>query len=440
MRTLVPMKYSKLQAVFVLLQVALLCSTGLPKHYYIVPVNSTDSACNIYQNGTCLTLKQLAQSVLTSPDETNLTLNFLPGEHLLTHSLAIHNFRSIQLSGINESVISFHGEVMIKILDSNYLCIKNLYFVHKTVAARSQQGEQGLNITSGKDIHIYNCSFMGIYNQENNSAAVMISGAKNIILDRFTAKDNHGGVVHIESSCSVTIMNSEFTGNNGYYGVYINSINTVITDSNFNSNTGRVVAINSVTTFITQCNITNNINLEFGNDSSEGGIIHISLDSSSSKLINSMFSNCSLPSSYSVVTQDTAIQISRKASKSLYTENTDIATGTDHMCLENIADMECDFREKSKSTHIPPAENNTTYYCIDFSDVPAPDLRNISDIIYDFTTSNTSGSHDNRGRLCVNTDPQHTLPFTKRLIFCDDKTRVVITEDIIHKQNSNSYK
>ena len=74
-----------------------------------MPVNSTDSACQDYQNGTCFTLEQLAQSNLTSAGGTNLTLSFLPGEHLLTQSLAIHNFTHVQMNGMSESMVSFYG-------------------------------------------------------------------------------------------------------------------------------------------------------------------------------------------------------------------------------------------------------------------------------------------------------------------------------------------
>ena len=102
------MEYRLLQAVLVLSLVAL-CSSALSKHYYIVPVNSTDSACQDYQNGTCFTLEQLAQSDLTSAGGTNLTLSFLPGEHLLTQSLAIHNFTHVQIIGTDESVVCFYG-------------------------------------------------------------------------------------------------------------------------------------------------------------------------------------------------------------------------------------------------------------------------------------------------------------------------------------------
>ena len=78
----------------------------------------------------------------------------------------------------------------------------------------------------------------------------------------------------------------------------------------------------------------------------------------------------------------------------------------------------------------------TAYFCIDISDMPSTDLGNISsvnDFIFDFTTSSTSSSHGNKGRLCVNTDHQHTLPFTNRVVYCDDKTNMfLVTKSDTH--------
>ena len=101
----------------------------------------------------------------------------------------------------------------------------------------------------------------------------------------------------------------------------------------------------------------------------------------------------------------------------------------------SMADLKCEYSEVSDSTLNPDAVNNTSYYCLDFSGTPVSDLRNIT---YDFTTSNTSGSHGNRGRLCVNTDHQHTLPFTNRVAFCDDQTKFVALKCDAHNQDNVS--
>ena len=214
------------------------------------------------------------------------------------------------------------------------------------------------------------------------SSAIKISNARNITLDRFIAKNNYGRVVDIES-CDVSILDSEFTGNVGD-AVYINSTNTVISDSKFNSNTGRVLTINSVTTFITQCSITNNINPHSHSAYfEEGGIIHITPRSSFSKLSDSTASDCCVPTgSYSVVTHDTAIHIgSKEPTDSSVTPTNSSDSLTEPSCISSMkssmADLECDHSEVSDSTQNPDAVNNTSYYCIDFSSMPASDLRNI---------------------------------------------------------------
>ena len=396
------MKYRLLQVVLVLSLVAL-CSSALSKHYYIVSVISTDSACQDYQNGTCLILEQLAQSDLTSAGGTNLTLSFLPGEHLLTQSLAIHNFSHVQINGMSESMVSFHGRNRIEILHSDELNIENLDFVHHIFTVSWSELPQGLDIRNAHNVFINNCSFVGMDNQyAYYISAVKISGAWNIVLDRFTARGNYGNVVYIESQCNVTILNSEFTENVGDV-VQIYSTNTVISDSKFHGNTGEILMIDSATTFITQVDINNNIN---PNPIGSNLLIYIDSLKLPSKLKDSSTSGCSVPSSYSVVTSDTAVHVGSKASM-----NSSLLP--------------------TKATQNSEAVNNTMYHCTDISDVSASELRNISnvsDIIYDFTTSNFSNIHGNKGRLCVNTHNQHTLPFINRVVYCDDQIQVVITE------------
>ncbi len=79
------------------------------EHYHIVPVDSTD-LCHDYQNGTCFTLEQLVQRDLLSGGD-NLTLSFLPGDHMLTEQLLIRHFSHVQITGQKESttVVGFHS-------------------------------------------------------------------------------------------------------------------------------------------------------------------------------------------------------------------------------------------------------------------------------------------------------------------------------------------
>ena len=303
-------------------------------------------------------------------------------------------------------MVCFYGRSRIEISHSGELNIENLEFVQH-MANDFNRNHQGLDISNAHHVYFNNCSFVGMDNRQLSSvdhitSAVSISGTKNIVLDRFAARGNYGRVVNIESQCNVTVLDSEFTENVGSVA-YIYSTSTVISDNKFHGNTGRVLIIDSVTTFITQCHIANNINVQVHEHYYEYyrvSIVHITPHSSLGKLTDSSTSGCSVPSSYSVVTSDTAVYVGSKASM-----NSSLLP--------------------TKATQNSEAVNNTVYHCTDISDVSASELRNVSDIIYDFTTSS---SHGNRERLCVNTDRQHTFPFINRVVFCDDQTHVVITD------------
>ena len=436
------MKHSLL---LVVLYLVALSSSALSKHYYIVPANSTDSACHDYQDGTCLTLRQLAQLNLTFIDRTNLTLRFLPGEHLLTKSLTIHNITHVQIDGTNESVVRFQVGKRIEVLQCEQLHIDGVAFVqlHKSMRLRPTDHwnqEQHVSINYVQSVQIKNCYFMSTdkqqreknignseYDQELNSgdqeidsehnqemlSAVMIKNARHITLGNFIAKGNYGKVVYVESQCNVTISDSEFTGNVGDV-VYIYTTNANISDSKFHSNIGRVLTIDSVSTFITQCTITNN-------SSPHSSVLHITPHSSQSKLTNSTMSDCSIPTFYSVVTSDTALHVGSK----VYMDSSLLPV--ESSVIHDVTDSE----DYNMNAEHPERMSYTIYHCIDFSDLLASDLRNLSegnDIIYDFTTRNASSSHGNKGRFCVNSDHRSTVPFISRVVFSDDETRAVLTE------------
>ena len=99
------------------------------EHYHIVPVDSTD-LCHDYRNGTCFTLEQLVQTNLSFGGD-NLTLSFLPGDHVLTEQFLILNFSHVHINGQNTSttVIGFHSNGTILFVNITELYIERLGFV-----------------------------------------------------------------------------------------------------------------------------------------------------------------------------------------------------------------------------------------------------------------------------------------------------------------------
>ena len=116
------------------------------EHYHIVPVDSTD-LCNDYRNGTCVTLEQLVQTDLLSGGD-NLTLSFLPGDHVLTEQLLIRNFSYVQITSgnTNTAVIGFHSNGAIRFVIITKLNIERLDFIGANV--EPQNSHQGLSLTA----------------------------------------------------------------------------------------------------------------------------------------------------------------------------------------------------------------------------------------------------------------------------------------------------
>ena len=230
-------------------------------------------------------------------------------------------------------------------------------------------------------------------------------------------------------SHDITILGMNFTRNNGS-GVHINSTNTVISDSTFNANTGRVLTIASDSSVMTRCNVSNNVNPH--SDCKQSGIITITPHPSVSN--NTTTNPSVVPTSYCVRTHDTTLRLcNRKGrcnnqSTNMYHRGFEFSHNTTNAI---------DAHDRFENEHFKiKTSNYTTYFCIDISDMPSTDFGNISsvnDFIFDFTTSSTSNGHGNKGRLCVNTDHQHTLPFTNKVVYCDDKTNMfLVTKSDTH--------
>ncbi len=230
------------------------------EYFQIVPVDSTD-LCTDYRNGTCFTLEQLVQTGLLYGGD-NLTLSFLPGYHVLTEQLLIRNFSHVKITGQNTSttVVGFHSNGAILFVSSTELIIERLSFVGENVVL--QNFNQSLIIDGVNDVYIKDCYFSDftLLNQVE-TCIVKIANTQTAKIDSTHFMNNTGQALYVVDTDDVNITNSVFTRNNGG-AVYIESNNTLINKTDFNSNSaviGGAVEVVSDTVAITWCNFTNNI-------------------------------------------------------------------------------------------------------------------------------------------------------------------------------------
>ncbi|XP_064388678.1 uncharacterized protein LOC135336760 [Halichondria panicea] len=255
------------------------------EHYQIVLVDSTD-LCNGYRNVTCFTLEQLVQTDLLSGG-VNLTLSFLPGDHVLTEQLLIRNFRHVHITSQSKStaVIRFYSNGVIRFFSTTELSIERLGFINgANVGPRNSHRD--LTIDSAHNVYINDCYFMNFFVLLNQveTHLVKIANTQIVTIKSTLFMNNTGRAMHVEA-IDVYITNSDFTRNDGG-AVYIESNNSLINNTEFNYNSawsGGAVELVSGTVVITSCNFTNN------EASLYGGAI--SIYSSSVSISNSILTN-----------------------------------------------------------------------------------------------------------------------------------------------------
>ena len=234
-----------------------------------MPVDSTD-LCLDYRNGTCFTLEQLAQTDLLSGGD-NLTLSFLPGDHVLTEQLFIRNFSHAHITSRNTStsttVVRFNSNGEICFVSITELYIEHLGFVGAKVAP--QNSYQGLIIDGAHNVYINHCTFMDfeLLNPAETLPVVKITNTQTATIEStlFVNTNNTGRALHIEAD-DVYITNSKFSRNDGG-AVDIQSHNALIKNTEFNYNsavTGGAVRVVFGTVVIFGCNFTNNKAVRLG--------------------------------------------------------------------------------------------------------------------------------------------------------------------------------
>ena len=172
-----------------LLLLVTLASYVSAEHYYIVANDST-SQCQNYSAGTCFTLAEFA-STSSYLDQDNLTLSFLPGQHLLTRRLKITGPQNIALTGQNSS---------------NSSTIKC-------------QGTSGFEFRDIQSLNIEYLEFTGCGNVRHGGA-ISISNVDIILIRGCHFTDNHvlgkssrGGAIYAVNTVAMNIEES-FLDNN----------------------------------------------------------------------------------------------------------------------------------------------------------------------------------------------------------------------------------
>ena len=236
-----------------LILLLILATVTRSEYYHIVPVDST-SLCYDYRNGTCFTLEQLVQTLNLLSGGGNLTLSFLPGDHVLTEQLLIRNFSHVQITGQNKST-TVHSNGAIRFVSLTKLSIEHLGFIGANVGPPNSH--QGVIIVGSHDVYINDCYLMEF--GSNQLEKTHIAKTKTATIESTLFMNNTGQALHVEAD-DVYITNSEFTKNSGG-AVYIKSNNSLINNTGFNYNSaenGGAVEVVSGTVVITSCAFTNN--------------------------------------------------------------------------------------------------------------------------------------------------------------------------------------
>ena len=108
-------------------------------------------------------MELVSADVLSGGD--NLTLSFLPGDHVLTDRLLIRNFSHVQITGQNTSttVVEFLSNGEIFFVSISELNIENVGFVRANLGP--QNNDQTFIIDGANNVHIKDRYFSDLENQ-----------------------------------------------------------------------------------------------------------------------------------------------------------------------------------------------------------------------------------------------------------------------------------
>ena len=228
---------------FLALLLLILASYVSAGHYYIVSDDSR-SMCQSYPTGTCFTLAEFDKYF--DPDN-DITLSFLPGEHLLTERLTIHFTQNITLVGQsssnNLSTIKCQGTSGFEFKDVHGLKITDLKF---TGCGNVFLGG-AVSISMVENVLIRGCHFIENHVKGNNllhqGGAIYAENTVSMRIEGNIFQRNDaagslgaGGAITVNGG-SVSSSNNQYINNTSFNGGAINVLyGTISSTSNHYSN------------------------------------------------------------------------------------------------------------------------------------------------------------------------------------------------------------
>ena len=231
------------------------------QHYHIVPVKSSH-LCQHYPAGSCLTLDQLSSQLNETGD---ITLSFLPGDHLLTWDLSISGANNVTFSNENYSL----SPPRITCLEDKGISINytSLFTMQGLVISgcKTQKGKSPVcvNRTAAR---ILNCFFT------NNSAMKWDGGALRVMNSQINITNTsfvgnsagNGGAVYSGKNSHLAIMTSFFINNIASNGGGIYLMESIVRSSgnvyrkNKAHNDGGALSTTNALAFFENDNFCNN--------------------------------------------------------------------------------------------------------------------------------------------------------------------------------------
>ena len=244
--------------IFLLLLVTL-ASYVSAEHFYIVP-NDSSSQCQNYSAGTCFTLAEFASNS-SYLDQDNLTLSFLPGQHLLTRRLRIDGPQHISLTGGNSSnslsTIKCHGTSGFEFGVIGVIQSLNIEYLEFTGCGNVSRGG-AIYINRTDNVLIRGCHFTDnhVLGNRSRGGAIYTGNTTAMNIEESFFDNNYadaaihvrlvvplsisalGGAIFVNSG-NIYSTSNQYTNNSAGYGggaIFVNSSNIYSTSNQYTNN------------------------------------------------------------------------------------------------------------------------------------------------------------------------------------------------------------